>query len=236
MAEKACRRCDRWLPAPEFPKDCTKRDGLATMCKDCRYKGNQEWRAKHREELAAKKRQHYHENREQILRSRHLSRNHARYINRLKQEVFNHYGNKCYCCDLRDPRFLTIEHLNNDGYTVKYKSGKGKRLAGTGLYRHIIDAGFPSDITLACFNCNCARAYWGRGGECPHKTPLSADVDLAALFIDRAAEGIAEGVYDFPLFLGDDIRQNPQDIELLESIEQSRRADSDWKARRSSGK
>ena len=92
----------------------------------------------------------------------------AKYYARLKAEVFAHYGGQCYCCKLADPRFLTIDHADDDG--AKYKHPGGKRIAGTSQLRMIKVAGFPSNIRLACWNCNCGRAY--NNGICPHQQDI----------------------------------------------------------------
>lgn len=73
-----------------------------------------------------------------------------------KKIVFEHYGNKCTCCDLDDIDFLTIDHINNDGY-------KDRRLN----YQTVIKRNFPTDLQLLCWNCNLGKAM--NGGICPHQ-------------------------------------------------------------------
>jgi len=74
-----------------------------------------------------------------------------------KKIVFEHYGNKCECCGENNTKFLTIDHINNDGkFFRKIKP-----------YHYIIKNNFPSDIRLLCWNCNCGRAK--NNGVCPHK-------------------------------------------------------------------
>jgi hypothetical protein len=79
-----------------------------------------------------------------------------------KKIVFEHYGNKCECCGESEPLFLTIDHINNDGYADKKKG-----LTGPHLYAKIIKENFPSTFRLLCWNCNCGRRL--NGGVCPHK-------------------------------------------------------------------
>ena len=77
----------------------------------------------------------------------------------LKKLVYDHYGNKCACCDEKQILFLSVDHVNNDGYK--------KRLKGYDFYRSIIRDGYPDTYQLLCRNCN-----WGKqinGGICPHK-------------------------------------------------------------------
>ena len=84
---------------------------------------------------------------------------------RLREEVFQHYGNKCVCCGEKNPLFLTLDHINNDGGEQKRKLGsQGK---GVNFYGWARKVGYPEDLQLLCFNCNCGK---GRNkGICPHK-------------------------------------------------------------------
>lgn len=79
-----------------------------------------------------------------------------------KQLIFEHYGNKCSCpkCPEVNPKFLTVDHINNDGYKLRKKQGR------YALYRWIINNNFPDTIRLMCWNCNSGR-YWNEG-ICPH--------------------------------------------------------------------
>lgn len=87
----------------------------------------------------------------------------------LRTRVIKSLGGKCYCCGLDDIRFLTIEHLNNDGNQDRWPSGR--RVTGLRMLKKIIERGFPEGVTVACYNCNCARQYAGKGELCPHKIP-----------------------------------------------------------------
>lgn len=77
--------------------------------------------------------------------------------------VLEYYGNKCICCGEAQILFLTIDHINRDG--AKQKEELGTR--GSNLYRKIIALGFPDDLQVLCYNCNCGREY--NNGICPHK-------------------------------------------------------------------
>lgn len=37
------------------------------------------------------------------------------YRQRIKQKVFDHYGERCACCGETERLFLTLDHVNNDG-------------------------------------------------------------------------------------------------------------------------
>ncbi len=88
---------------------------------------------------------------------------------RLKREVLIAYGGiKCSCpkCNEKsnDIRFLTIDHIDNDGYRHRKKLGSG----GSTLYRWLKKNNFPPGYRVLCFNCNSARHL--NGGICPHMT------------------------------------------------------------------
>lgn len=84
----------------------------------------------------------------------------------LKIDVFNYYGGRCFCCGESDFRFLTIDHSKNDGAAWrKHFSGK---ISGGKFYKVIVELGYPDDLRLACWNCNCARQF--NGGICPHES------------------------------------------------------------------
>ena len=76
--------------------------------------------------------------------------------------VFDYYGNRCTCCGETEPLFLTIDHINNDGYADKKKG-----LTGVNLYRKIVKEGFPDTFRILCWNCNCGRSK--NNGVCPHE-------------------------------------------------------------------
>ena len=81
---------------------------------------------------------------------------------RIKQTVLNYYGQKCNCeCECKVTKFewLTIDHKNNDGATQR-KEGKSDK--GVKGYRKIIRSGFPDDLQILCWNCNCAKGMYGR--------------------------------------------------------------------------
>ena len=88
-----------------------------------------------------------------------------RYLKIAKGQVFNHYGWKCNCCPETTPQFLTVDHVNNDGYKdICY----GKRRTGFHLYKSIINQGFPPRYQILCMNCNHGKRM--NNGVCPHQS------------------------------------------------------------------
>jgi len=79
-----------------------------------------------------------------------------------KKIVVEYYGGKCACCGETNLWFLTVDHINNDGY----KLGRGRN--GCKM-EDIIRKGFPDDLQLLCYNCNCAKMNPINKYVCPHK-------------------------------------------------------------------
>lgn len=80
-----------------------------------------------------------------------------------KAMVVAHYGGKCVCCGDDHFKFMTIEHLNNDG--AEQRRTKHPK-QGYLWWKWIVDNGYPDDLTVMCFNCNHAKGVYGR---CPHE-------------------------------------------------------------------
>lgn len=84
----------------------------------------------------------------------------------VKAEVFAHYGGSvCACCGELTPQFLTIDHMNNDGAAHRMKIFGKKAVGGYHLCLWLRSAGYPDGFQILCFNCNCAKGFWG---VCPH--------------------------------------------------------------------
>jgi hypothetical protein len=81
-----------------------------------------------------------------------------------KDEVYNAYGGYiCKCCGETDAIFLTIDHVNNDGYLHR-KQFK------TDIYSWLRTNGYPAGFQVLCWNCNRAKHY--NDGICPHQLKL----------------------------------------------------------------
>lgn len=78
---------------------------------------------------------------------------------RAQAEGILHYGGKCACCGETEIKFLTIEHI--DG-----RKDEKTRYTGKRAWQDLKRRGWPENITILCFNCNCAK---GAFGKCPHQ-------------------------------------------------------------------
>ena len=85
----------------------------------------------------------------------------------LKAAVYLAYGGAvCACCGETEPLFLSIDHVNNDGYEHRKQHGWA-RAGGEQLMRWIANNGFPKDYQILCMNCNHGKSR--NGGICPHE-------------------------------------------------------------------
>ena len=79
----------------------------------------------------------------------------------LRELVLVAYGRQCICCGEAEPRFLTIDHIENDGVIQRKSHGVGAH-----FWRWLIKRGFPDGFQVLCMNCNFGKAM--NGGICPH--------------------------------------------------------------------
>lgn len=194
MDKKTCSKCGEEKLYVDFKPNKGYADGYHTWCRACLRIHANEWKRSNAEQLKEyipkareNNRQHKARNRERLRleglayyhdniedRSAYSKRYTAEHPEikraahvRRKEEylaiVVAHYGGGCYCCGESNPLFLTLDHINDDGAKER-KTRKG----GSQFYATVIREGFPTNLRLACWNCNCARYY--RGGICPHQT------------------------------------------------------------------
>jgi hypothetical protein len=83
-----------------------------------------------------------------------------------KSQVFDHYGNKCGCCGESEPLFLTIDHIENDGYLHRKRKEPGGSAHGN-IYGWLCRNGFPEGFQVLCMNCNQGKHR--NKGICPHQ-------------------------------------------------------------------
>lgn len=121
--------------------------------KDRYRKLNKEWLNQNKEHYRTYKAEWYKSKAEELKERRLFD----------KKIVYEAYGNKCSCCGENNIKFLSIDHVNNDGY----KERKGRGGSSDQIMRNIIKNNFPNTYQLLCFNCNLGKAR--NSGVCPHK-------------------------------------------------------------------
>lgn len=83
----------------------------------------------------------------------------------LRLKLLHGYGGACACCGERNPFFLTVDHINNNGAEERRQFGNNMYK----FYRFLISKEFPKEnYQLLCYNCNCSK---GSYGQCYHKMP-----------------------------------------------------------------
>lgn len=106
-----------------------------------------------------------------IERNAWILKNQVRFKNRRKEAskrlyeekkklVMNTYGNKCSCCGEKEPKFLSMDHVDNGGTEHR------RRMSGD-IYRWLVKNNFPKNFRILCHNCNHGRYL--NGGVCPHE-------------------------------------------------------------------
>lgn len=90
------------------------------------------------------------------------------YTLKLKVETFNAYGGcVCNCCGETELKFLSLDHVFNDGY--KDNNKVTGRCGGTSTYVMLKKKGYPDSdrFQVLCMNCNFGKKL--NKGVCPHK-------------------------------------------------------------------
>lgn len=172
---KICSKCKINKSFSEFFKGSGKYN-LQSHCKMChrkivkiwilnnleKYKENQrikqrEYRKLYPERVRKTMAKIYKRDREKILKLQ------KEIYTKRRLMVINRYGNKCVCCGENNIYFLTLDHINNDGY-VHRKTYKGN------MFNWAIKNNYPKTLQILCFNCNSARQWYGGINKiCPHK-------------------------------------------------------------------
>lgn len=160
---RLCQECNEWRRA--WQKEYQERHRRLGLCKSCKSPTNgylycDYHRARKRETTV---------------------RNNVR----VKIEVFTAYGGCiCACCGERELRFLTIDHINNDGAEHRRQLfGKSKQIGGSRLYRVLKKQGYPPGFQVLCFNCNITKGFFG---ECPHSAARRSEVQANSNLVESA--------------------------------------------------
>lgn len=77
-----------------------------------------------------------------------------------RSEVLHVYGGKCVCCGETERTMLQLDHVNNDGATMR------RKLKTCKMEGWIIENDFPDCIQILCANCNMSK--YQNGGVCAH--------------------------------------------------------------------
>ena len=169
-----CTKCGKKKKDDAFAFANKQKGWRRHECKDCRRTYFKKWAAESKEHLRKEKKRWYEDHREQILSGvkkwvqenpEKRKRNALNYYYRLQKKCIEAYGGyKCACCGEKEPMFLTLDHMNDDGGEQRKRQGF---TGGTRFYKWLIAKRFPSGFQVLCMNCNQGR--YRNGGICPHK-------------------------------------------------------------------
>ena len=83
---------------------------------------------------------------------------------KVKREVFLHYGNKCLHCGIADKEVLTVDHTNQNGADHRRQF---KLKSSNALYRWLRKNKYPKEFRVLCYNCNVKafRAFQRKHGD-----------------------------------------------------------------------
>ncbi len=96
--------------------------------------------------------------------------NDRKYRSKVRDALFDIYGGRiCSCCGETEDKFLSFDHVQEDGAEHRRLLGREGASNGTltSLYRDLRKAGFPPVLQVLCHNCNMGKHL--NGGTCPHE-------------------------------------------------------------------
>lgn len=143
-------------------------------CAECYAAYMRIYNQQNREAVTANKRAYHYKKRldpEWVAKQQKRGRE---YWNNLRHETIIAYGGySCACCGETEPKFLSLDHVFNDGAAHRRQIGEtsdnGKGI-GARTWKWCKDHGFPAGFQVLCMNCNFGKAR--NKGICPHKTSL----------------------------------------------------------------
>jgi hypothetical protein len=172
--KKTCNKCGVPKPLEAFYRKAMGKAGRKAICKECIKEHN---RLPEQQELAAIRNARWWLNRGHDVRAQQRDRIRIKGRDYSKErrkqeraELLAIYGDRCVCCGEDNPAFLTLDHINRDGYADR----KRCRTA-FGFKRRILElGGRDPNIQLLCYNCNCGRER--NAGVCPHENERVASL------------------------------------------------------------
>jgi GrpB-like predicted nucleotidyltransferase (UPF0157 family) len=97
-----------------------------------------------------------------------------------KIAAFAAYGGpKCVCCGEEGVSFLTLDHVNDDGYNHRKVVG-----SGSAFYRWLKRNHYPQDPPLQVLCANCNQSKQVNGGVCEHKLERRNASEIVSLWED----------------------------------------------------
>ena len=178
--ERQCRVCGEVKPISVFGLSVSAGNGKKYRrheCRACTYKRQAGWREKNRSRIRKQSAVNTRRWRARLQENGKLSaykeaaRESAKQRRlQMRNEIYAAYGGfVCSCCGESQPEFLSIDHVNNDGYMMRKAGAHG---SGALIYEwikreHRRTGKWPDGFQILCMNCQHGKAR--NGGVCPHK-------------------------------------------------------------------
>lgn len=182
MQQRTCTVCGETKDINKFFRAINRKDSYHSACKGCHTEQVRRWRKANGEkwkkithEYAKKTWWKYREavSKWRIKNKDAVKKRARERVIEVKMKVYSHYSQgvpRCKCCGETEVKFLSVDHINNDGAKHRRTMRRGKKGGGTGsgtqLYYWIIRNGFPKVFQILCLNCNFGKRF---NGICPHK-------------------------------------------------------------------
>lgn len=160
---KICGGCLQTLPRNEehFGADSKTFDNMRSRCRTCVSKSKKDHYSRTRPQQRAKQIVYQRQNRERLYAYNAAWSRKRNAV--LRAEMLTAYGACCNCCGEREPIFLDLDHVENDGAAHRREVGNN-----TQVMVQLRAQGWPKGrFQLLCCNCNQGKAR--NGGVCPHR-------------------------------------------------------------------
>ena len=140
---------------------------IGRRCRACEARYQRDYMRKYRERNADFEAKRYVERRANVEWVETERKRGRDYWQRLRHEAIMAYGGyRCACCGETEPKFLTLDHIFNDGNV--HRKEIDKRGRGSAMFKWLKDHGYPAGFQILCMNCNHGKAL--NVGICPHQT------------------------------------------------------------------
>lgn len=157
IESKLCKRCGITKKTTDFYECRNPRypsERIRAYCKICSSELRSHWYHKQggKELTFASMKRKSIENSEFLREKRRIFNWNA------KITTLNAYGGKCVCCNITEPKFLAIDHINGGGK-------KHRKSLTINIYAWLKNNNYPEGFRVLCHNCNMATHFWK---ICPH--------------------------------------------------------------------
>lgn len=158
MSTRNCKKCKETKALDDFPVYNKEKGYRRYECAVCDKKRIADAHARTIDRRLQRARDRYAQNPAAVWTPERRKRANeialGRYA-RLRDQMFEKIGPFCRACGETEPLFLTIDHINNDGWERR-KEPRSREI-GVGLYTDIIRDGLRGDLECLCFNCNFGK-------------------------------------------------------------------------------